>query len=228
MSKRLLVYCEGQTEERFVHRLLRGHLQAHGIHVERPVLAATSLDPAGQRGGFVNWEAIRFDLQRLFASDPDPNLRFTTLLDAYRMPGEVLRLAGFAAPVTTAGDVDTVEQAIEGVFGETRFKAYLQRHEFEALLLADLDALARVFTRHRPGVQQLRADLTGFANAEDINHGSNTHPAARLAVAIPGYGDLKAANAFWVLAEAGLDTVRARCPRFDAWLTHWERWGTQA
>ena len=42
------------------------------------------------------------------------------------------------------------------------------------------------------------------------------------------YEDLKASNAYHMLAEAGLETARARCPRFDAWLTHWEQWGMQA
>ena len=39
MKKRLKIYCEGQTEEMIVNRLLKGHLYIHGIHVERPVLA---------------------------------------------------------------------------------------------------------------------------------------------------------------------------------------------
>lgn len=225
--KRLLIYCEGQTEEMVVERLFRPHLQIHGVKVERPILAATSLHPGGQRGGFVNWNAIEFDLKQQFKSDADPNLRFTTLLDAYAMPAKLLTLAGFKAPVTAPADVVAVEKTIEGVFGESRFKAYLQRHELEALLLADLDALERVFHRHKPGLEQLRADLAAFANAEDSNHGATTHPSARLATAVAGYQDLKASNAYFVLAEAGLDAPRAKCPRFHAWLTHWENWGVK-
>lgn len=223
--KRLVIYCEGQTEEMIVERVLRNHLILHGIKVERPILAATSFDPESQRGGFVNWDAIEFDLKQEFALDADPNVRFTTLLDAYAMPSKVLRLAGFTAPVTTVADIEAVEQAIEGVFTEPRFKAYFQRHELEALLLADLDALERVFHRHKPGLQQLRSDIAAFSNTEDINHGSTTHPSERLATAVAGYEDLKASNAYFVLAEAGLDVARAKCPRFDAWLTHWEQWG---
>lgn len=225
--KRLVIYCEGQTEEMIVERVLRHHLTLHGIKVERPILAATSFDPAGQRGGFVNWDAIEFDLKQEFASDADPNLRFTTLLDTYAMPPKVLSLAGFTSPITTVTDIEKVEKAIEGVFNESRFKAYLQRHELEALLLADMDALERVFHRHKPGLQQLRSDIAAFTNTEDINHGATTHPAARLANAVPGYEFLKASNAYFVLAEAGLEAARAKCPRFNAWLEYWEDWGTQ-
>lgn len=225
MSKRLFIYCEGQTEEMFVERLLRNHLAHHGVKVERPELCATSLDPAGQRGGFVNWDAIEFDLKQTFAGDADPKLRFTTLLDVYRMPPKLVKLAGFTGPVTLPADVEKVEATIQGVFNEPRFKAYLQRHELEALLLADLDALESVFHRDMAGLQTLRAEIAGFSNPEEINHGPTTHPAARLATAVDGYADLKASNAYFVLAEAGLDSVRAKCPRFDSWLRHWEAWG---
>jgi len=122
MSKRLFIYCEGQTEEMFVERLLRNRLIQHGVKVERPKLAATSLDPKGQRGGFVNWDAIEFDLREIFAENRDPDMRFTTLLDVYRMPAKVLNLAGFNSPVGTPAQVEAVEKAIEAVFNEPRFK----------------------------------------------------------------------------------------------------------
>jgi hypothetical protein len=223
--KRLLIYCEGQTEEMIVERLLRPHLGLHGVRVERPILAATSAAPGGQRGGFANWRAMEFDLRRLFAADTDPDLRFTTLLDVYAMPAKVLELAGFAAPVSVVAGVEAVEKALHGTFDEPRFKPYLQRHELEALLLADCAALGRVFHRHRQAILQLAADVAVFAHAEDIDHGADTHPAARLAAAIPGFRNLKASNAYFVLAEAGLDIARARCPRYHAWMKHWEDWG---
>lgn len=225
MSKRLFIYCEGQTEEMIVERLLRNHLIMHGVKVERPELAATSLDPQGQRGGFVNWDAIEFDLRQIFSEDSDPNLRFTTLLDVYRMPKKVLNLAGFNSPVGTPTEVEAIERAIEAVFNEPRFKAYLQRHELESLLLADMDAVEQVFHRDKSGIQTLRGDIARFTNAEDINHGPATHPAARLAAAVAGYEDLKASNAYFVLKEANFATIRSKCPRFDTWLKHWESWG---
>ena len=225
MKKRLFIYCEGQTEEMFVERLLRDHLAHHGVKVERPELCATSLTPSGQRGGFVNWDAIEFDLKQTFADDADPNLRFTTLLDVYRMPPKLLTLAGFTGAVTLPTDVEKVETTMETVFNEPRFKAYLQRHELEALLLADMKALKTVFHLDAIGIEALSLEIAAFDNVEDINHGPTTHPAARLAAAVKGYKNLKASNAYFVLAEAGLETVRAKCPRFDQWLKYWESWG---
>jgi len=121
MNKDLLIYCEGETEERLAARLIRNHLLQHGVCVAGPILAATSFEPCGQRGGFVNWDAIRFDLTTLFAKHPQPEFRFTTLLDTYAMPKRVLELAGFSGPVSTVADIEAVEQAIERDLGEPRF-----------------------------------------------------------------------------------------------------------
>jgi hypothetical protein len=226
MKKDLLIYCEGETEERLAARLLRNHLLQHGVCVARPIVAATSLEHCGQRGGFVNWDAIRFDLTTLFANHPQPDFRFTTLLDTYAMPKRVLELAGFSGPVSTVADIEAVEQAIERNLGEPRFKAYLQRHELEALVLADLDAVGRVFPDNQIALEGLHKELAGFSTPEDINHGPTTHPSARLQATIPGYAARKASHAFFVLMEAGLDPIRARCPRFNAWMVHWENWGS--
>jgi len=209
----------------FVERLLRNHLSLYGIQVERPVLAATTFDPQGQRGGFVHWEAIKFDLRQSFADDPDPRLRFTTFLDVYAMPAELLSLSGFAQAISLPNEIETVQATMERELQEPRFKAYLQRHEMEALLLAVPDSLERVFHRHLAQIQQLRAEIAGFAHAEEIDHGPDTHPSARLVRAIPRYRDLKASNAYFVLADAGLDAVRKGCPRFHDWLAYWEQWG---
>jgi len=43
----LFIYVEGQEEEMFVNRILRGHLAQFGVLVQKPVLAATSFRPGG-------------------------------------------------------------------------------------------------------------------------------------------------------------------------------------
>lgn len=228
MSKSLVIYCEGDTERFFVNRVLRPHLVLHGIPRVRAELALTRNQPGGERGGFSNWAAIEQDLRNIFADDPSPMARFTTLLDVYAIPPQVPGMDQIPPPLTLPADVQIVEQEMEQNFGEPRFKAYLQRHEVEALLLADLPALAKVFPNDQAGITQLGSDIAAFGNCEDINHGRLTHPGARLAKAIQGYSYLKADNFHWVLAGADMTTVRAKCPRFDAWLAHWENWGMQA
>ena len=227
MSKRLRMYVEGATEELFVNRIIRNHLAQSGVIVERPILAATSLLPSGRRGGFVNWPAVEADLRFLFSADPSPDVRFTTMLDIYAMPAAVPGHPGPSPGARTSAEVDAIQSAWAAHFGEARFIPYLQRHEFEALVLAHPPALRAVFPRHGPALTALEQSIAAIPNMEDVNDGPTTHPSARLNNAIPTYEPLKASNGLFVLMEAGLANVRPRCPRFDAWLARWERWGTE-
>jgi len=228
MRKRLLIYVEGQTEELFVTRILKGHLLTHGITVERPILALTSHLPTGQRGGFVNWSAVEADLRTVFAQETEPNIQFTTLLDVYALPTHVPGFFPSVGGQRSPADVDRIEAAWANHFGEPRFIPYLQRHEFEALVLAHPNALKAIFPNFASAITALEISLPAGGSAEDINDGLTTHPSARIAQAIPVYPALKSSHAFWVIAEAGLDNIRQRCPRFDAWLSRWETWGASA
>jgi Domain of unknown function (DUF4276) len=133
VSKELLLYVEGQTEELFVTRILRNHLQTFGVEVQRPILAITRPGPEERRGGFINWTAIESDLRTLFTSKPDPDLRFSTLLDVYAMPSQCAGYPGPSAGHRSEAAVAAIEAAWNTHFAEPRFTCYLQRHEFEAL-----------------------------------------------------------------------------------------------
>ncbi len=69
------------------------------------------------------WHTIEFDLRQILTEDADPDLRVTTFLDVYAMPLKVLALAGYTSPIGAVPDVVAVEQALEVVFGDSRFKA---------------------------------------------------------------------------------------------------------
>lgn len=227
--KRLFIYVEGLTEEIFVERLLRNHLGRHGVKVERPLQAKKDFDPERPRGGFTNWPAMEADMRDWFVDHPDTETdkcRFTTLLDLYALPPTVPGYPGLRA-ATTAAHVTAIEAAIATQVGEPRFSPYLQRHEFEALLLAYPPALAEIFPGSGPAIAQLETSIAGL-NPEDINHGAATHPAERIKTAIPEYYSLKASNAFWVAAEVTLERMCACCPRFRAWLEQWESWGMES
>lgn len=220
--KRLVPYVEGQTEELFVNRILRNHLGQFGVTVERPILAITRPGPEECRGGFVNWPAVEADLRALFATNPEPEVRFTTLLDLYALPSQVPGYPGPSTGSRSAAAADAVEVAWRNHFGEPRFVPYFQRHEFEALVIADPPALERVFRSHAASLRREIAPTLAAPSAEDVDDGPTTHPSARLAKAVPDYLDRKPSFALFALLESDLGTVRSRCPRFHAWLTHWE------
>jgi len=90
----LFIYVEGQEEELFVNRVLRGHLSQFGVVVQKPILAATSLriggdtDPDITVGGVTNYHSIREDILNLFATgDISAADVLTTFIDLYALLG---------------------------------------------------------------------------------------------------------------------------------------------
>lgn len=129
-----------------------------------------------------------------------------------------------------AGDQDTaarcerLEQALANDIDNWRFCPYIQRHEFEALVLAAQACLGDLFDAddQLSGLARLRSENDGI-NPEEINDSPATAPSKRLLRQIPGYR--KSEDGPDAIEMASLSSVRSHCPRFDAWLTGLETWG---
>src|SRR2546428_3294855 len=92
---KLFIYVEGQEEEMFVNRVLRGHLRSFGVVVQKPILAATSFRIGSDDladvtvGGVTNYDTIREDILNQFATgDIAPADVLTTLIDLYALPAD--------------------------------------------------------------------------------------------------------------------------------------------
>ena len=219
---RLIVYVEGVSEETFVKRSLRTHLQTHGWRNVEAIGVATSLDPGGQRGGLTNWPAVEADLRQLFKDHPGADYRFTTLWDFYRTPDRFpgIITARGAPSGTDRGAV--VEGALAAHFNEPRFIPYIQMYEFEALVLAALAALKPLYPVHAVALDALSAACQAIGDFETINDGPDTHPAKRIADALPGFLSRKEDDGPIAIRETGLAELRTWCPRFNRWLSQLE------
>lgn len=217
----LYVLVEGPTEEGFVTHVLGPHLAAREVFT-RPVVVATSRDHAGRkRKGGGHWKHWRKDLENLMRSQNRPNVRFSTLFDLYGLPGDFPELDAHRGVADTMQRAERLEQAMATVVNDWRVIPYLQRHEFEALVLAGLDALGELLDAEedRNGLTDLRAELQGV-HPEDVDDGPATAPSKRLRARIPSYQ--KETHGPLVVECEGLDSLRQKCPRFGAWLTRLE------
>jgi hypothetical protein len=116
--------------------------------------------------------------------------------------------------------VELLEAALGAALRDERVLPYLQLHEFEALVLAGLDALEAIVDDHQlAGVAALRTQIAGQA-PEEVNDGRTTAPSKRLLACVPGYDKLL--HGQLATEGAGLTTLRAKCPRFDAWVSRLE------
>jgi len=186
---RLIIVVEGQTEEAFVRHVLKPHLEPLGVYVSATIvgkMVARRRAHKGRGGGhFRHWQR---DIIGLLASDQSAALRVTSLFDLYGLPEDFPELDQHINAMNTNTSCDALTHALAAVFNDHRFIPYIQRHEFEALVLASLDALGELLDAEDDlqGLEALREDISG-APPEDVNEHRETAPSKRLKAHIPGY-----------------------------------------
>ena len=204
---------EGDTEETFVKAMLVPHLHSKGIAATPILIGRASAANVG--GGNVTVQRLGRDLSALYHSFDT----VTTLVDFYGFRDKEDR----TVDALEAALLSQVRSMIRRAWDERRVLPYVQRHEFEGLLFADVSAFSAVGAT--PGaVAQLAAVRSAFPTPEDIDDHPATAPSKRIASAVLGYK--KNADGPLVANHVGLERIRAECPRFDAWLTQLETLAT--
>jgi hypothetical protein len=209
---KLLILCEGQTEERFVQRLLVPHLRESGKFITPILLTTRRHSPRGKgKGGVSSYSKIRRDLQNLLR---DTSARLvTTMLDYHRLPHDFPAMA--ALPSGSLHErIVHLEKAWANDIGDDRFLPYLSSPEFEALLLSSPE----VICEHFGDLERLQefAFVQEFASPEEVNDNPNTHPSRRILNIFPAYR--KAKDGPLIAEKIGLATIRQKCPHFNCWL----------
>lgn len=204
---RLAISVEGQTEEEFVKRVLADYLWSRGV-IPQPILL-------GGSGGDVTVERLARDMARLYW-DFD---FVTSLVDFYGFRGK-----GSATVDELEKIIDEkVNDHVRRSWDQSRVFSYVQQHEFEGLLFSDASAFARLIDVPDGAVDALGEIRSQFPTPEDINDNSDTAPSKRIVRLIPRYQ--KVVDGSLLAEEIGLETIRAACPRFNAWVTRLEALG---
>jgi len=205
---RLLVVAEGLTEVNFATQLVKPHLeeQAPG----RITVSAPNLK------GYRTYARLRKFVKNLLAS-PQSGAIVTTMIDLFGIPHDFPGLAetSHEAP---AGRVRLLEQYFTEDVADPRFFAYLQLHEFEALLLADLTVLVEQHPNRSEEIRELVTRLGEFASPEGVD--GRRPPSRWIKAAIPEYN--KTIDGPTAASRIGLLRLRERCPHFGQWLRRLE------
>lgn len=199
---------EGRTEETFVAKALAEHLRP--MQVE-PVPVLLGRAKGRGQGGHVTVARMVSDMLVLRGSFD----AVTSFVDFY----------GFADK-----DDRTVEALERYLTKEIENRArdakhvfpYVQKHEFESLLFADVEAF-QVAQVSDDAIESLAEIRKRFATPEDINDDRETAPSKRIARIAPRYR--KRIDGPRVASRAGLARIREECPRFHKWLARLEELG---
>lgn len=206
--KRVLILTEGQTEEGFIKRVLRPYLWQNDISLEPKIVTTKRVIGGADRKGGGDASKILADIRRLLG---DSNaVAVTTFFDFYGFPANLPNTLENAYR-----DIDLLTHAVELEVSNIRFKAYLQRHEFEAFLFVDPQVTAEVARRPDRAGELLR-QRNRFQTVEDINLDPTLAPSKRLIAALGRYS--KPLTGSLVTQRVGIDRLRAECPRFAKWL----------
>lgn len=219
---RLYVTVEGQTEKAFVDAVLKPHLAGRDIEVRARVVVTNR--KLSKRGGVLDFERIRSDLERLMRQESQSDARFTTMIDLYALPQEFPGWSEARKQTNPSDRVRALEQALATHFAEPRFIPFIQLHEFEAMLFCDLDQLRRRVADSESGIADLKKEIQGLA-PEEINEGPTSAPSKRIIRHLPIYEKSKVRVGATAAAAIGLPTLRSKCPHFGDWVSRLEALG---
>ena len=194
------IAVEGETEEEFVKKVLRGHFNPSHFYLH-PVL------PAG-RGGNISVPRLASAMRSLLRNFH----AVTSLVDFYGFKNK-----GGATPKDLERQVlEAMSRTMSRPPSERSVFPYVQRHEFEGLLFSDVEGFRSLSQFSEPQEAQLLGIRRQFATPEEIDDGPATAPSKRLTSLLPRYD--KRADGPLVAETIGIARIRAECPRFDGWL----------
>ena len=116
-----------------------------------------------------------------------------------------------------------VDARISRSWDQSRVFAYVQPHEFEALLFSNVNAFSSIAGALTDLVKELHGIRAAFQTPEDIDDSPNTAPSKRILRLFPSYQ--KVVYGPQLAADIGLATIRGQCPRFHEWLCRLESLG---
>jgi hypothetical protein len=211
--KRIIIICEGETEQEFCTSVLSKYFAGKEIFVDAPLIKKSM-------GGIVKWPVLKREIENFLKNDR--SIFVTTLIDFYGL----YKKFGFPQWDNAGLEqnknrrLDILENAMYKEIDEkfrNRFIPYIQLHEFEGLLFSN----EKVFYEQIPGEEligrkELSTIFKEFDNTEMINDNPENSPSKRLKRIIKGYNKIVYGN---ILAEAlGIEKIRMKCPRFNNWI----------
>ena len=211
--QRIIIVCEGPTEQEFCKDVLQPYFLAQNILIETPTIKKSG-------GGIVIWKTLQNQIENHLKQDPSAFV--TTFIDYYGINSK-LKFPNWddAKAIVDINDrISFLEQSMKEQLTESirfRFLPYIQLHEFEGLLFNNIEVFDnQIAPNEFTDYIELAKTIAENPNPELINDGKETAPSKRLLRLIKGYNKPVYGA---ILAEAiGLERLRHKCPRFNQWI----------
>jgi hypothetical protein len=223
---RLYLFAEGQTEQTFADKILKPHLAKSSVFLDKIILIAHSRKKGkAHRGGsgYGDYQPMKDDILRFLKQEKGSNVFFTTMIDLYaihyNLPGLIEAEPLRQNPIQR---VEFLEQSFAEDINDPRFIPYIQLHEYEAYLFANPTCFESLYDNCSDKVAFLKDIADSYETPELINDGRETAPSKRIIAQFPDYERAKPTVGSLLAETVGLETIRNKCPHFNAWLLQLE------
>lgn len=209
------IVVEGQAEQTFVRDVLAPYMAIRGVY-----LFPRLIGKPGHKGGNIKFDRACNDLRKLLPQRPD--IYISTMFDFSRIdsnwPGRKHLTNSMTveqkATVLEQATADEIIRLYAGYNPAQRFIPYIEMHEFEALLFSNTQALS---DGTGIPVSALESVLEECGSPEEINSNPDKTPSKRL-VQFSSKKYRKITMGVAIGSAIGIDTMRLKCPHFNAWL----------
>lgn len=211
--KRLIIVCEGPTENEFCMKILAPVFLKHGIYIYAPLIKKSN-------GGIVSWDNVK---RQILMHLHENNSTVSLFIDFYGIKDSYL-FPGWEESKSISSKTDRLSflcnKMKEDIPSElvSRFIPYMQMHEFESLLFSDIEVFRNNFDDSELNYSVLERAVNEFPNPEEINSRPTLAPSKRLIEAVQGYEKVVYGNC--IAEEIGLERMRKKCPLFNQWVSH--------
>lgn len=215
--KRVIVICEGPTEQEFCKDVLRPYLFTKNILLDYPLIKKSG-------GGIVQWNVLKSQVENHLKTEPAAKV--SLLIDYYGIKERHLfpKWQESHSIINKNERMNHLEESMRASLSDDlshKFIPYLQLHEFEGLLFSDLEVFKRIIPEQDfTDYEELESIIERYPNPELINDSFENAPSYRLQRIIKGYN--KIVFGAILAQEIGLDKICSKCPRFRHWLNNLE------
>jgi hypothetical protein len=212
--KKLIIICEGKTEQLFCKNLLEDYFKKINVLIEFPLISHSN-------GGIVKWIHLKSQIENTLKIDS--SCVVTTFIDYYGIEGH------HNFPQWNVADLeidknrrmDILEKGmlsgIDNALGD-RFIPYIQLHEFEALAFSNYQTFEDYYEDFEADFTKLKLICDNNQNPETINNSPETAPSKRLKNNIYGYD--KISHGIDICEMMGLNQIILKCKRFGDWISN--------
>jgi hypothetical protein len=218
---RLHAVVEGQTEETFVNQVLAPELGARQVFVDAHCVTTGRKKIPPDRGGIRNYKQLRDDLVFWMRQEKGPEVRFTTMVDLYRLLTDFPGYQDCRQKIDPHARAECMEDRLQEDIQDNRLVPYIQLHEFEALLFSDVHRFEIAFPNRPAEINKLKAIRDDFPSPEHIDDQPDQSPSKRILNVIPEY--VKTVSGILIVQHIGLPVLRKECAHFRRWLDRLEQ-----